>query len=96
MSRDNDALEAHVVVRGHVQRVYFRGSLQQQAETRGVTGWTRNREDGAVEAVLQGPKSAVERVVEWMRAGPRGARVDSAEVEWSEPREALRGFEIVG
>ena len=94
---DEQALvEAHVVVRGYVQRVYFRGSLQQQAQTRRVTGWTLNREDGAVEAVLQGPKAAVEQVVEWMRVGPRGARVDSAEVEWSEPKEALRGFEIVG
>ena len=96
MSDERDLVEAHVVVRGYVQRVYFRGSLQREAQTRRVSGWTLNRDDGAVEAVLQGPRSAVEQVVAWMRVGPRGARVDSADVEWSEPKQALGDFEIVG
>ena len=84
------------MVRGRVQGVYFRGSLKQQADMRGVTGWVRNLPDGSVEAVLQGPRDRVSPVVEWMRVGPRGARVDSADVEWSPGGEPLHGFEVVG
>ena len=87
--------EAHVVVRGLVQRVYFRGSVQEEAQTRGLTGWVRNNPDGSVEAVLQGPRPAVQHVVEWMRRGPPGARVDSVELAWSGVQEPMRSFDIV-
>ena len=41
----------------------------------GVRGWVRNRRDGTVEALVQGERDAVERIVEWSRQGPPGARV---------------------
>lgn len=84
-----------MVVCGHVQGVFFRGSLKRQADMHGVTGWVRNRADGAVEALLQGPRGAVTSVADWMRVGPRGARVDSTDVEWSTVDEPLQGFEVV-
>ena len=58
-----------------------------------VSGWVRNRPDGAVEAVLEGERDAVERLVEVCREGPRGARVDWVDVVAEEP-EGLTGFEI--
>lgn len=96
MSGPADRTQARVVVRGRVQGVFFRGSLKQQAEMHGVSGWVRNRPDGAVEALLQGPRDAVTAVTDWMRIGPRSARVDSADAEWSEVAEPLQGFEVVG
>jgi acylphosphatase len=96
MSGPDDRTHAHVIVRGRVQGVYFRGSLKQQADLHAVSGWVRNRPDGAVEAVLQGPRGPVLTVVEWMRTGPGGARVDSADVDWSQVNEPLQSFKIVG
>lgn len=96
MSGPDDATQAHVIVRGRVQGVFFRSSLKQQADTHGVTGWVRNRSDGSVEALLQGPYAAVSSVAAWMEVGPRSARVDSADAEWSEVAEPLQGFEVVG
>ena len=96
MSPGQAAVRAHVVVRGRVQGVYFRGGLKQQADTHGVVGWVRNRSDGSVEAMLQGQRDAVSAVAAWMQEGPRGARVESADVEWSDVDESLQGFEIVG
>ena len=32
-----------VVVRGHVQGVFFRDSTRSKAEKRGIEGWVRNR-----------------------------------------------------
>ena len=87
-----------VVVRGHVQGVFFRDSVRQRAERDGVAGWVANRRDGAVEAVFEGDAEAVERLVRFAREGPRGARVDAVEVTEEEPQGAtgflrpLRGF----
>jgi acylphosphatase len=79
-----------------VQGLYFRGSLQQQANAHGVVGWVRNRPDGSVEALLQGSRQAVAAVVAWMRTGPRGAMVESADVEWLKVETPLHSFEVVG
>jgi acylphosphatase len=82
-----------VVVQGHVQGVFFRETLRRRAAPASVAGWVRNRADGAVEAVLEGERDAVERLVEFCREGPRGARVDWVDVVAEEP-EGLAGFEI--
>ena len=65
----------HVALRGRVQGVGFRAFIEHHAQTRGLDGWVRNREDGSVEAVLTGPSHAVEAVLEACRTGPAGAEV---------------------
>jgi acylphosphatase len=86
-------IRRRVVVHGFVQGVFFRDTLRRQAVTRGVWGWARNNRDGTVEAVFEGEREAVERMVELARQGPSGARVDRIEVFEEEP-EGLRGFEV--
>ena len=78
---------------GLVQGVGFRISLARVARTRGAAGWVKNRVDGAVEAALEGDRDVVDGVVEWCRAGPRGARVDRVDIE-DETVEGLTTFEI--
>jgi acylphosphatase len=82
-----------VVVKGHVQGVFFRDSTRREAERRGVAGWVCNRADGAVEAVFEGPASEVEAMVSFCSQGPRGADVDDVEV-FAEAVEGLAGFEV--
>jgi acylphosphatase len=81
------------VVSGRVQGVFFRDTTRRRAESAGVAGWVRNREDGAVEAVFEGEPAAVEGLVEYCRRGPSRAEVASVEVIEEEP-EGLVGFEI--
>ena len=81
------------MVQGHVQGVFFRETTKRRALAAGVSGWVRNRPDGAVEAVFEGERAAVERLVEYVREGPRGARVDWLDVEAEEP-EGLSGFQV--
>ena len=45
-----------------------------------VSGWVRNRSDGAVEALVRGPPSRVEALIAKMRQGPRFAVVDRLRV----------------
>lgn len=82
-----------VVVRGRVQGVFFRDSTRREAERAGVAGWVRNRPDGAVEAVFEGPRDAVEALVAFCRTGPPRAEVEGAAVDVEEP-EGLSGFRV--
>ena len=93
MSGAEPRIRRRVVVSGRVQGVFFRGATQEAAVSRGVDGWVRNLPDGRVEAVFEGEATAVEALVEFCRHGPRGARVEAADVR-SEPLESLRGFAI--
>lgn len=89
-----DAVRAHVVVRGRVQGVFFRDSTRREAESRGIAGWVRNREDGAVEAVFEGPREAVEGLVEWCRSGPSRADVEDMDVSLGEEPDGISGFDV--
>ncbi|MGQ0653205.1 MAG: acylphosphatase [Betaproteobacteria bacterium] len=82
-------------VAGGVQGVGYRYALVRQAQRAGLTGWVRNRSDGTVEAVLQGPAQAVEAVVEWARRGPPAARVSAVKAEAPEAQfdRPYAGFE---
>jgi acylphosphatase len=80
------AVRAHLVVRGRVQGVWFRGSMQEEAGRLAVAGWVRNRPDGTVEAEIEGERDAVEALIGWAGHGPPGARVSGVSVEWVAPR----------
>jgi acylphosphatase len=85
-----------VVVHGRVQGVGFRASCQQQASALGVTGWVRNRWDGAVEALLEGSTEAVDAMTRWCRRGPPAAEVTSVEISDAPLDEPRRSFSIRG
>ena len=85
----------HVVVTGRVQGVFFRVTCAREARARGVAGWIRNREDGAVEAVFEGEREDVEALVAFCRLGPRGADVERVDVR-TESLEGLAGFHVAG
>jgi acylphosphatase len=73
-------IRVRVVVTGRVQGVWFRESCRERARTEGVSGFVRNRRDGAVEAEFEGPQTAVERMVAWCRKGPPRAVVSGVDV----------------
>jgi acylphosphatase len=74
-----------VLVRGRVQGVGFRVSAASRARALGLAGWVRNRPDGAVEAVFEGPAERVASMVDWCRRGPAGAEVTGIELEDESP-----------
>jgi acylphosphatase len=86
-------IRLHVIVYGFVQGVFFRDTVRRRAESANVAGWVRNNRDGTVEAVFEGGKDAVERLVAFCRDGPRGARVDRVDVTVEEP-EGVTGFYV--
>ncbi|HSD99295.1 MAG TPA: acylphosphatase [Burkholderiales bacterium] len=81
----------HLIITGRVQGVGFRFYMERKARELGITGWVRNRRDGAVEAVVQGTTGAVESMIAWARRGPPSSIV--AEVRVSDASGDYAGFE---
>src|SRR6266849_1906188 len=82
-----------VIVHGRVQGVGFRFAVARAAEVRAVTGWVRNRADGAVEAVFEGEPERVESLIRFCGSGPRAAAVARIEAVEEEP-EGLARFVV--
>lgn len=70
----------HLSIHGHVQGVFFRESMCREAQRLGITGWVRNRQDGTVEAMVQGLQETVSLIIEWAKSGPEQAQVDEVEI----------------
>ena len=85
---------AHVYVSGRVQGVFFRSETQDEALRHGLTGWVRNLPDDRVEAVFEGEKENVEKLIEFCRRGPLGARVTKVDVTWEDYTGQFRSFTI--
>ena len=84
-------VSARVRVYGMVQGVWFRAWTAREAISLGLDGWVRNRIDGTVEALFQGPEAAVEEMILRCRVGPPAARVDRLE-RVAEPAPVPSGF----
>lgn len=86
----------HLVIRGRVQGVGFRYFVLHRAETLGLHGWVRNRADGSVEVDAEGPRAALEALLESVRRGPQAARVAAVDEAWKERSPQHRGFQVDG
>lgn len=83
---DMTIIVRHLRIHGLVQGVYYRQSLQEQAQALKVTGWVRNRLDSTVEAMVCGSPQALECLIEWSRSGPPAAVVSEVVVTEAEGR----------
>jgi acylphosphatase len=83
-----------LVIYGRVQGVFFRDSMLQEARRLSIDGWVRNRDDGTVEAALQGEASDVDAIVRWSHHGPQHANVERVEIE--PDNGSYKGFKVIG
>ena len=91
---DSQPERLHALVRGHVQGVYFRSTTQATAARLGLLGWVRNRPDGTVEVEAEGPRTALDDLVTFLRRGPPGARVSGVEFKWLPHTGQLSEFDV--
>jgi len=87
-------VRAQVFVSGRVQGVFFRSETSYEAKRRNVAGWVRNTSHGRVEAVFEGEKEDVEKVIDFCRRGPPGARVTKVDIRWEDYSGEFRDFKI--
>ena len=84
----------HATVHGDVQGVGFRYFVQRSAAQLGLTGWVRNNDDGTVELVAEGARTRLEDLRQAVERGPRMARVDRVDVQWSTGTGTLQAFDL--
>lgn len=92
--RRENMMQAHVFISGTVQGVGYRYFVRSNAKKLGLTGFVLNTEDGGVEAVLQGEKEAIERMLALCRQGPPLSEVKHLGFEWEEETEKFPEFII--
>lgn len=84
----------HVLIHGKVQGVNFRWVTYEKALQLGLTGWVRNTPNGKVEAVFEGKEEDLKEMLEFVKQGPRPARVRAVEDEWTEATRQFLEFTI--
>jgi acylphosphatase len=87
--------EVYCVVHGDVQGVFFRQFVKEKADSLGVFGYVKNKEDGTVEIVAQGDELVVKNFLESISAGPENAQVESMNVMWGKVEEEYSKFDIL-
>jgi acylphosphatase len=83
-----------LVITGHVQGVFYRHSALAEAQRLGLYGFIRNLPDGGVEAVAEGPRSALDTFEAWCRVGPPHAQVEEVTVRRGPARNEFRTFQV--
>lgn len=74
----------HVIVHGHVQGVYFRAFVYQKASALDLTGYVQNLSSGRdVDIQAEGDKDKLEKLLDSIKTGPKGSKIESVTVKWS-------------
>ena len=81
------------VIYGRVTGVFFRANIRDRALKLGLKGYVRNLND-KVEAVFEGRKEVVDKILDFCRKGPLMAKVDKVDVVEEGYKEEFDSFEI--
>lgn len=86
--------QLHATINGRVQGVGFRAFVERTASELALTGWVRNRWEGAVETTAEGPRPALEQFLAALYRGPRSANVTDVDFDWQPGRGEFRDFRV--
>ncbi|XP_029983168.1 acylphosphatase-1 [Sphaeramia orbicularis] len=62
-----DLISVDYEIFGRVQGVFFRKYTQAEGKKLGLVGWVQNTSAGSVQGQLQGPRSKVKEMQEWLK-----------------------------
>lgn len=87
-------IRAHIFIEGLVQGVGYRFWCAREAEKFKLVGWVRNLSDGRVEAVFEGSKENVEKIMERCKKGPPFSKVTHVDVSFEKATGEFAIFDI--
>jgi acylphosphatase len=79
---------------GRVQGVGYREFCVRAADRLAVVGYAMNRSDRTVRVVAEGTRTALDTFVTDLERGPRMARVDRVDVEWTQATGEFGAFGV--
>ncbi len=89
-----ESVSLRAVVRGRVQGVFFRDFVRRWAYQLKLKGYVRNLPDGGVEVVAEGEKTALEKLLAYLREGPEAANVEEVVEDWGEAGGKFSEFSV--
>ncbi len=87
-----DLICLRALITGHVQGVGYRYTTRQKALELGLVGWVLNLPNGQVEAMIEGDRTVVDEMVEWLHREPTGAMVIAVDLQ----EQQLHNFKSFG
>lgn len=78
----SDQVRLHARITGRVQGVGFRAFTQGCAAKLDLAGWVRNRWDGSVEVMAEGPQVKLEILLQDLRRGPFPGTTSRVQHDW--------------
>jgi acylphosphatase len=84
----------HLIVLGDVHGVGYRFTVIEVARDLGLVGWVKNKPDGSVEIVAEGPREKLENLITWAKKGPPLARVDNVKINWQQAGGEFNRFDV--
>lgn len=82
------------IVRGRVQMVMYRDFVQRKASGLKLVGSVRNLTDGTVHVIAEGPREALDALIQKLWKGPLLARVEGVDVSWLPITNTFSNFAI--
>lgn len=90
-----EQIRAHVFIKGRVQGVFYRAWTKDEASNLGLSGWVRNLADGRVEAVFEGSKKNVKKMISECKKGSNIANVEHIDVNWEKATGEFKKFRVL-
>jgi len=87
-------IRAQVVIAGRVQGVFYRATTKDMAKQLGLNGWVKNLSDGRVEAIFEGEKTTIHKIIAWCHQGPPSAKVTDVTVHYSKYLGEFKEFSV--
>lgn len=84
-----------VVISGHVQRVFFRSFIKENADKLKIQGYVKNLPSGEVEAVFEGQKENVDAMMQVCKKGHKRAIVEGIKAIEQKPTKEFTSFTII-
>ena len=81
-------------VTGRVQGVGFRQFTRRKASDLDLTGWVKNESDGSVRLEAEGPRDALDDLLDALRSGPRTASVENVSADWQDADGRFDRFQV--
>jgi acylphosphatase len=88
-------MQARIYISGFVQGIGFRYFVKSNARKLGLKGWAQNLPDGRVEALAQGEKEAIGKLIKLCEKGPFLSEVKAVDVNWDKEEEQFGDFRVV-
>jgi len=90
----NSSIRAEIIVSGLVQGVGFRYFVLSKANELKLNGYVKNQFDGTVLTVVEGSKSLIETLFNYLKIGPMHSDVRDIKIGWRSFAAEFSSFEI--